>query len=57
MPRTPAKFTQADIHRTLRAVQQSGVDMQVKLLPDGSILISKEHVADTALDAKAEFRL
>lgn len=61
MSRTPAKFTQADIARALKAVQQTGVDMQVRLLPDGSIVIAKGEAADAnpsrALDAIAEFRL
>lgn len=39
MPRRPARFTQADIARALRAVAQVGVKAAVKLAPDGSILI------------------
>ena len=37
MPRTPAKVTQADIARVLRAVSQSGMKMSVTIAPDGSI--------------------
>jgi hypothetical protein len=61
MSRTAAKFTQADIARALKAVQQTGVDMQVRLLPDGSILIAKREVSDISheepLEARSEFRL
>ena len=61
MSRTPAKFTQADIARALKAVQQVGVDMQVRLLPDGSIVIAKgqapDAIPDQPLDARPEFRL
>ena len=39
MPRTPARVTQADIARALRAAQQVGSPMAVKLLPDGTIEI------------------
>ncbi len=35
MPRTAARFTQADISRAIRAVQQTGNDMAVELRPDG----------------------
>lgn len=37
MPRSPAKVTQADIARALRAVAASGMKMAVQILPDGSI--------------------
>lgn len=40
MSRTPAKFTQADIARALRAVSQCDVNMEVILEPDGRIRIS-----------------
>lgn len=46
MPRTPARFTQADINRALRAVQQCEINMRVKLLPDGSIVIEKASAVD-----------
>lgn len=37
MPRAPARITQADIARVLRAVAASGMKMAVQILPDGSI--------------------
>lgn len=37
MPRTPAKVTQADIARALRAVAQTGSRMSVQISPDGTI--------------------
>jgi hypothetical protein len=41
MPRTPARFTQADVARTIRAAKQAGADA-VELLPDGTIRICLE---------------
>lgn len=38
MPRTPARFTQADVARTIRAAMQAGAGA-VELLPDGRIRI------------------
>ena len=39
MPRTPARFTQADIARALRAVEQTGLQMAVEIGLDGVIRI------------------
>jgi hypothetical protein len=39
MSRTPAKFTQADIARALRAVSQCDLTAEVILEPDGRIRI------------------
>ena len=41
MPRHPAKHRQVDIARAIKAVQQTGADMRVRLAPDGSIIIEK----------------
>jgi hypothetical protein len=38
MSRIPARFTQADIARTIRAAKQTGAGA-VELLPDGTIRI------------------
>lgn len=38
MSRTPAKLTQADVARALRAAKQAGV-WPVRILPDGTIEI------------------
>jgi hypothetical protein len=38
MSRTPARFTQADVARTIRAAKQAGASA-VELLPDGTIRI------------------
>jgi hypothetical protein len=38
MSRTPARFTQADIARTLRAAKQAGADA-VEIHPDGAIFV------------------
>lgn len=39
MPRTAARFTQADITRALRGVAASGVKANVEVKPDGTIVI------------------
>ncbi|MFG1266910.1 hypothetical protein V5F40_02985 [Xanthobacter sp. DSM 14520] len=39
MPRTAARFTQADIARALRGVRASGVKANVEVKPDGTIVI------------------
>lgn len=39
MPRTPSKVTQADVARVLRAVEQTGVQMEVIIETDGRIRI------------------
>lgn len=39
MPRTPAKITQADVARAIRAAMQAGASA-VEIRPDGSILVS-----------------
>jgi hypothetical protein len=41
MSRTPARFTQADVARSIRAAKQAGAGM-VELRPDGSIRIKIE---------------
>lgn len=38
MPRTPAKITQADVARTIRAAKQAGAD-RVEVRPDGTITV------------------
>jgi hypothetical protein len=38
MSRTPARFTQADLGRSIRAAKQAGAGA-VELLPDGTIRI------------------
>jgi hypothetical protein len=39
MSRTPARFTQADVARSIRAAKQAGAGV-VELLPDGTIRIT-----------------
>lgn len=58
MPRTPAKFTQADIARATRAAMQAGPDMVVELVADGTIRISKAAQRQELLvDTESEIRL
>jgi hypothetical protein len=40
MSRHAARFTQADIARALKAVEQVGARMAVEILPDGTIRIA-----------------
>lgn len=37
MSRRPARFTQADIRRAIAAVEKSGAQLAVEILPDGTI--------------------
>ena len=64
MPRTPAKFTQADVARALRAIKQTGAAMELVLEPDGRIriiprgpLTQQPAPADTAFDYAGDIRL
>jgi hypothetical protein len=43
MSRTPARFTQADVARSIRAAKQAGAEA-VELLPDGTIRICLDGV-------------
>lgn len=56
MPRTPARFTQADVARCIRAVKQCEADMRVRLAPDGSIVIEKDVGAEAIFPADAGTR-
>ena len=44
MPRTPARITQADVARTIRAAKQAGA-VVVEVKPDGTVLV---HLSSTA---------
>ena len=54
MSRRPAKVTQADIARVLRAVQQSGLTLRVEIAPDGVIRLEPVEVAEGK--APAQYR-
>lgn len=41
MPRTAAKFRQADVARAIRAVEQTGAAMEVVLERDGRIRLTR----------------
>lgn len=41
MSRTPSRFTQAEIARALRAIEQTGMDMEVQLMPNGMMRIAR----------------
>lgn len=61
MPRTPARFTQADIARAIRAIEQSGADVEVILTRGGDMRIVKGQTHPSPvpppLDADKDFRL
>jgi hypothetical protein len=48
MSRTPAKVTQADVARCLRAAKQAGA-YGVEIRPDGTIFI---HLSDTSISVE-----
>jgi hypothetical protein len=55
MSRTPARATQADIARAIRAVEQTGASMAVEIAPDGTIrLIPYSAPPTPANDAPAQ---
>jgi hypothetical protein len=56
MPRRPAKNTQADIARALRAAKQTGAG-NVTLEPDGSIVIGLAPSGQTGFKALDEDRV
>lgn len=60
MSRTPARFTQADVARAIRAAQQTGAGM-VEIRPDGTIRVNLvQQPADTyrpPLDNEVRVRL
>lgn len=39
MSRRPARFTQADLSRAIRAIAQAGSNMMVEVMPDGTMRI------------------
>lgn len=52
MPRTPARFTQADVARAIRAVQAAGVEgWCVTIKPDGAITIEPASFAESRTGA------
>lgn len=55
MPRPPARFTETDLKRALKAARSVGENMAVRVLPDGSIEIYQKAVTqgeDAALAPK-----
>jgi hypothetical protein len=48
MSRVPARFTQADITRVIRAIQQTGADMEIIVEPDGRIRITPRDGTEAA---------
>ena len=61
MPRTPARFTQADIARAIRAADQCGPGKRVRIERDGTIIIEaaegRDITEETDLEARPEFVL
>ena len=48
MSRCPARCSQADIARALKAVVQSGADMVIEITNEGAIRIARNHGASKA---------
>jgi hypothetical protein len=48
MSRRPARFTQADLDRALRAAEKAGPDVAVDILPDGTIRLTRVAKNDPA---------
>lgn len=58
MPRTPAKHTQADIARALRAADQCDLRVEVVLEPDGRIrIIPADLSTSQQVDIEHDIRL
>jgi hypothetical protein len=53
MSRTAARFTQADVARSIRAAKQAGAG-SVELRPDGTIIISLDSVEKKAIAVEPE---
>jgi hypothetical protein len=43
MSRRPARCTQAEIARAIRAIEQTGAKMAMEILPDGTIRIAPKN--------------
>ncbi|GLI93410.1 hypothetical protein LMG27198_24020 [Methylocystis echinoides] len=43
MSKRPARFTEADVRRVIRAVSKERAEMEVRIDPDGSIRIVPYH--------------
>ena len=55
MPRTPARFNQADIARALRAMRDSGVPSKLVMRPDGNMeIVPQDRDIETPLPAVKE---
>lgn len=53
MPRPPAKFTETDLKRAIKAARKAGGDdMAVRVLPDGTIEIYRKLQQEEALAPK-----
>jgi hypothetical protein len=62
MSRSPARATQADIARAIRAVQQTGARMEIEIAPDGTIRIvpvpePQDALKISTVALRKEFRL
>jgi hypothetical protein len=50
--RRPARFTQSDLSRAIKAVEAIGVRMVIDIMPDGTIRIMPADAVGTPLDRK-----
>lgn len=54
MSRRPARCTQADMHRAIKAAEQAGGRMGVKVCPDGAILLLPVEMLSPVLPSPQE---
>lgn len=57
MPHPPARFTEAELKRALKAARQIGDDMAVRVCPDGSIEVYRRPPQDKPLAFAGEVKL
>ena len=57
MPHPPARFTEAELKRALKAARQIGDDMAVRVCPDGSIEVYRRPPQEKPLAFAGEVKL
>ena len=50
-----SRFTQADVARVIRALKQSGADMEIVITRDGEIRIVRKGAATASRKAQVDF--
>lgn len=57
MTNSPAKFTQVDVRRALKAARAVDPDLTVQILPDGSLILVKgpDHKHEAPLASRPDY--